>query len=139
MPSRPIAINVIICLDDFTKKNGGTYILPGSHRFEVFPSKNYRDKNEMQIEIKTGDAFIFDSLLFHRAGANNTGIDRKLLVHMYTLPFVKQQVNYPKMLDGKYSDDPELSYLLGYDSETEDSVLSWRQRRRKRYDKANAK
>ena len=137
--SRPIAINVLICLDDFIKKNGGTHILPGSHRFEVFPSQNYRDKNEMQIEAKTGDAFIFDSLLFHRAGANNTGIDRKLLVHMYTLPFVKQQVDYPKMLGGKYSKDPKLSYLLGYDSEIEDSVLSWRQRRKKRYDKDRTK
>ena len=58
---------------------------------------------------------------------------------MYTLPFVKQQVDYPKMLGGKYSKDPKLSYLLGYDSEIEDSVLSWRQRRKKRYDKDRTK
>ena len=135
VPSRPVAINVLICLDSFTKKNGGTFILPGSHRNEVFPSESYRNKNETQIEADVGDAFIFDSLLYHRAGANNTGKDRKLIVHMYTLPFVKQQVSFPRMLQGKLSENPELAYLIGYDSETEDSVINWRQRRRKRYDK----
>jgi len=74
-------------------------------------------------------------MLFHRAGANNTDEERKLLVHMYTLPFIKQQVNYPKMLNGKYSDDKNLSYLLGYDSEVEDNVVNWRRRRKRRYDK----
>jgi len=135
VPSRPVAINVLICLDSFTKENGGTYILPGSHKYEVFPSESYRVKNETQIEADVGDAFIFDSLLYHRAGANNTGKDRNLIVHMYTLPFVKQQVSFPRMLNGKLSENKELAYIIGYDSETEDSVIKWRQRRKKRYDK----
>ena len=139
VPSRPVAINVLICLNDFTEKNGGTHILPGSHRFEMFPSKNYINKNEKQIIASVGDAFIFDSLLFHRAGANNTDEERKLLVHMFTLPFVKQQINYPNMLNGKHIENPKLSYLLGYDSETENTILDWRNRRKKRYDLANKK
>ena len=36
------------------------------------------------------------------------------------------------MLNGKYSKKKDLSYLLGYDSEIEDSVLSWRKRRKKK-------
>ena len=36
------------------------------------------------------------------------------------------------MLGGRYSDNDKISYLLGYDSEIEDSVLKWRNRRRKR-------
>ena len=74
-------------------------------------------------------------MLFHRAGANNTDKVRKLLVHMYTLPFIKQQVNYPKMLQGKYSNEKDLSYILGYDSEIEDNVIDWRKRRKRRYEK----
>ena len=109
--------------------------MPGSHRFEMFPSKNYQEKNELQIEANIGDVFIFNSLLFHKAGANDTGIDRKLIVHMYTLPFVKQQVSFPKMLKGKHIDNEQLSYLIGYDSETEESVITWRERRKRRYDK----
>ena len=99
-----------------------------------FLQKKYHEKNAKKITTSIGDVFIFDSLLYHRAGPNNTGNERKLLVHVYTLPFVKQQIDFPKMLKGKYSNDEKLSYLLGYDSNTEESVIKWRQRRKKRYD-----
>jgi ectoine hydroxylase-related dioxygenase (phytanoyl-CoA dioxygenase family) len=71
-------------------------------------------------------------MLFHKAGINKSKKERKLLVHMFTLPFVKQQINLPKMLNNKYKDDNDLSYLLGYDSESEDSVVNWRKRRKRR-------
>ena len=136
VPSRPIAITILICLDPFTDENGGTHILPFSHKFEEFASKDYSVKNEKILCANIGDVLIFDSLLFHRAGPNKSDEERKLLVQMYTLPFVKQQINYPKMLKGKYSKKKGLSYLLGYDSEIEDSVLNWRKRRKNRYSKA---
>ena len=72
-------------------------------------------------------------MLYHRAGPNRTDEERKLLVQMYTLPFVKQQINFPKMLKGRFSNNQEFSYLLGYDSEIEDNVINWRERRRRRY------
>jgi len=133
VPSRPIAITILICLDAFTEDNGGTHILPYSHKYEEFSSQSYQEKNQKKLSANIGDVLIFDSLLFHRAGPNLTNKERKLLVQMYTLPFVKQQVNFPKMLDGKYSNNKNLSYLLGYDSEVEDSVITWRARRKKRY------
>ena len=136
VPSRPIAITILICLDPFTNENGGNHILPFSHKFVEFASKDYSEKNEKILSANIGDVLIFDSLLFHRAGPNKSDKERKLLVQMYTLPFVKQQINYPKMLNGKYSKKNNLSYLLGYDSEIEDSVLSWRKRRKSRYSKA---
>lgn len=135
IPSRPIAISVLVCLDKFTKENGGTRIIPFSHKFEKFPSKNHIADNEKKIEADTGDVLIFDSLMFHRAGENNTNEDRKLIVQVFTLPFIKQQISLPKALNGKFSDDKNLSYILGYDTEVEGSVLSWRQRRKKRYEK----
>ncbi len=134
VPSRPISISVVICLDDFTEENGGTHVLNGSHKHEIFPSENYCKKNDIQIIANAGDALFFDSLLFHKAGNNNTDKVRRLLVEMFTLPFIKQQVNIPKMLGGKYSDDPELSYLMGYESEVEESVLSWRKRAKRRFE-----
>lgn len=131
--SRPIAINVLVCFDPFTEENGGTSILPFSHKFEKFPSKDYQEKNEKKITANIGDAFIFNAMVYHRAGPNNTDKERKLLVQMFTLPFIKPQVSFPKMLDGKYSNNEELSYLLGYDSEIEENVISWRERRKRRY------
>tara|TARA_B100000963_G_scaffold361866_1_gene400413 strand:+ start:5448 stop:6299 length:852 start_codon:yes stop_codon:yes gene_type:complete len=134
IPSRPIAITTLICIDEFTEKNGGTCIVPFSHKFEKFPSQKYIDENEKKIEAKQGDILIFDSLLFHRAGENNTLNDRKLIVQVFTLPFIKQQISFPKALNGKFSDDNSLNYILGYETEVQDNVLEWRRRRRKRYD-----
>ena len=98
---------------------------------------SYVEKNVKQITANVGDVLIMDSLIYHRAAPNCTHEERKLLVQMYTLPFVKQQINFPKMLNGKYSDSEELSYMLGYDSEIEDNVVNWRKRRKKRYQERN--
>ena len=135
VPSRPIAITALICLDKFTNENGGTCIIPFSHKFEEFPSNNHIIQNQKKIEANIGDVLIFDSLMFHKAGANKADEDRKLIVQVYTLPFIKQQISFPEILKGKFIDDKSFSYILGYDSEVEKSVINWRKRRKKRYEK----
>jgi len=139
VPSRPISLTVLVCLDEFTKENGGTCILPFSHKFEKFTSEEYTKKNEVKIVAKKGDVLIIDSLLFHRAGENKSEQDRKLLVQVFTLPFIKQQLNYPKILKGKYMNDQDIAYILGYDSEVEESVIDWRKRRKKRFESKELK
>ena len=42
---------------------------------------------------------------------------------------LKQQINLPKVLKGKYSEDPFLAKFLGYESETAEDVLQWRRDR----------
>ncbi len=135
VPSRPIAISALVCVDEFTKENGGTCIIPYSHKFEKFPSSKFSLNNEIKIEAEVGDVFMFDSLLFHRAGENNTDVDRKLIVQVFTLPFIKQQISIPKALKGKFSNEKKFSYVLGYETEVEDSIINWRKRRKKRYQK----
>ena len=78
-------------------------------------------------------------MLFHRAGENKSEQDRKLLVQVFTLPFIKQQLNYPKILKGKYMNDQDIAYILGYDSEVEESVIDWRKRRKKRFESKELK
>ena len=36
--SRPLAINALYCVDDFTATNGSTLVLPATHKNEAFPS-----------------------------------------------------------------------------------------------------
>lgn len=137
--SRPLAISMVISLDKSTKENGATFVLPHSHKFELFPSKEYIKKYEKQITINAGDILIFDSLLYHRSGANFSSKKRKIIVNMFTLPFIKQQINFVKFLNGKFSNLKRYSYLLGYDSEVQDSVLQWRKRRLNRFNKSSVK
>jgi ectoine hydroxylase-related dioxygenase (phytanoyl-CoA dioxygenase family) len=93
--SRPIAISAIYCVDDFNYKNGATYFLPHSHRYEKFPSENFIENNAIQLEVKKGEFIIFDSMLYHSGGFNKSSKPRRAINHVYTIPFFKQQINIP--------------------------------------------
>ena len=130
--SRPLSISVLFCLDNFTKLSGGTFFLPGSQKCEKFLSDNYIIENEVTVEAEEGSVFIFDSMLFHRAGHNLSNLTRRGVNHMYSLPFIKQQIDIPSALKGEFSDDTFLSKLLGYDSKSGESVTEWRYNKIKR-------
>jgi len=127
--TRPLAVSALYCVDDFSEITGGTYVLPASHKVEKFPSQEFVQKYEKPAVAKAGSAIVFDSMLFHRGGINNSTNIRRGVNHMYALPFIKQQIEIPAMLGGKHSDDAFLSKFLGYESAGEQSVVSWRSKR----------
>nr|WP_315472187.1 phytanoyl-CoA dioxygenase family protein [uncultured Undibacterium sp.] len=125
--SRPIAIQSLLVIDPFNAKTGGTFFIPGSHLHEPFPSDEYAKKHEIQIIAEPGDAVVFDALTYHRAGVNTSPNVRRAINNLYTLPIIQQQINFSRMMNGRFKDDAFLSGLLGYRWETADSILSWRQ------------
>jgi ectoine hydroxylase-related dioxygenase (phytanoyl-CoA dioxygenase family) len=127
--SKPFAVSALFCLADFNELNGGTWILPASQKTEAFPSERYILENEVCVNAAAGSVIVFDSMLYHRAGLNRSENDRIGINNMYVQPYIKQAISFPKQLDGKYSDDAFLNRFLGYDSETDDNVVSWRLRR----------
>jgi len=124
--SRPIALQTLICIDRFSAESGGTFFLPGSHLHEPFPSDEYVRAHEYQINAEPGDAVVFNALAYHRAGLNRSGRIRRAINNLYTLPIIQQQINFSRMLDGKYREDPFLAGLLGYRWDVADSVIAWR-------------
>ncbi len=131
--SRPLALSVLWCLDTFNEETGGTVVLPASHKIDSFPSEDYVATHEKGIIAAAGDVLVFDSMLFHRAGNNRSGRWRRGVNHVYGLPFLKQQISFPRALRWHPPEDPALRRLLGFDSEPSESVLEWR---RQRLDKA---
>jgi ectoine hydroxylase-related dioxygenase (phytanoyl-CoA dioxygenase family) len=127
--SRPLALSVLWCLDPFNDETGGTWILPASHKTERFPSEEYVAAHARGIVAEAGDALVFDSMLYHRAGNNRSGKPRRGVNHVYALPFLKQQISLPRALQGLSIEDQLLRRLLGFDSEPSDSTLEWRRRR----------
>ena len=96
--SRPLAISALVCLDPFTTQTGGTCVLPFSHRTEAFPSEAYVQAHQIGMLASPETSLMFDSMLFHRAGANRSGRPRRGLNHVYSLPFLKQQISLPRAL-----------------------------------------
>ena len=127
--TRPISISALVCVDDFSEETGGTFVLPASHKTEAFPSEDYVQRHEQVINAKAGCAVVFDSMLYHRGGLNRSPRVRRALNHMYTLPLIKQQISLPKLLNGKFCEDSFLNRFLGYESESDESVVEFRTRR----------
>jgi ectoine hydroxylase-related dioxygenase (phytanoyl-CoA dioxygenase family) len=128
--SRPLGLNALFCINDFTIETGGTYVLPHSHRFENFPSSEYVKNNEMPVIAPAGSVIIFDAMLYHRAGENTSLQIRRGINHLYTIPLIKQQISIPSALKETSITAPqEIRRLLGFDSVEPKSVLEWRKRR----------
>jgi ectoine hydroxylase-related dioxygenase (phytanoyl-CoA dioxygenase family) len=125
--SRPLALSALFCIDEFSAETGATYLLPASHKSEAFPSAEYVRAHQRQVEAPAGSVIVFDAMVYHRTGHNRSGRVRRAVNHIYTLPLIKQQISLPRVLGGKFSDDPFLRKFLGYETETADSVQHWRE------------
>ena len=125
----------MFCLTDFNQKNGGTELIPYSHKLELMPSQNYVDKHLIQPELKAGQIMVFNSFLFHRAGFNKTTQKRIGINNIFTTPIIKQQINLPEFLEGKYKKQKKASMLLGYDFPTINSDEEFRELRLKKISK----
>jgi ectoine hydroxylase-related dioxygenase (phytanoyl-CoA dioxygenase family) len=122
-PRPPIGISVIGAIDDFTKANGATEIVPGSHMWGE-PGDPDRPNKLAEIEamlvpmeIPAGAALVFAGTLLHRGGANITDRPRLAFTNQYCEPWARPQENFwlsvPKELVRGMS--PKVQALLGYE------------------------
>jgi ectoine hydroxylase-related dioxygenase (phytanoyl-CoA dioxygenase family) len=119
----------MLCIDDFNKESGGTFVVPFSHSEEQMPSEQFVEKYGVTIEAKAGSVFLMDSMLIHKAGYNSSQNVRRGLNTIYSTGLLKQQISLSAMMDGKHAEDPFLNVLLGYDANPSENVLEWRKRR----------
>ena len=111
--SKIISLNTFIAVDEFTKENGGTYLIPGSHKIIEKPSESYIEKNKIQIECQEGAIIFFDSNLWHAGGINKTKKIRRAINMQWTKPFIKQQMDYPEFMKDIVDIDSKLAQKLG--------------------------
>ena len=131
--SNPLAINALFCIDDFNDETGGTFILPFSHKIDVIPSSHFVNKHKIQVNAPAGSVILLDSMLLHKAGYNQSDKIRRGINNIYSTPLLKQQINLPSSLNGKYSEDSFLSKFLGYQSDAPLSVDDFRNKRLNKY------
>ena len=134
--SEPLACNVYCCIDDFNNETGGTYLLPFSHQFNAAPSSHYMEKNSVQVVAPAGSVILFNSMILHKAGNNKSKDKIRIGINqMYVKPIISQQIDLPKFLEGKYSDDDFLSMLFGYKTQLAKNVSEYRSQRVERKNK----
>lgn len=110
------SINVFFAVDHFSRENGATWVVPGSHQHDVCPSLEERTERAIPLECPAGSMIVFDSTLWHAAGANSSGNDRLAINHQFTRSWIKQQMDYVRALGGAIvaTQRPRTQQLLGW-------------------------
>jgi ectoine hydroxylase-related dioxygenase (phytanoyl-CoA dioxygenase family) len=130
--SRPLAINALFCIDEFTEMNGATMLLPATHKQELFPSQHFVAHAAKQITAPAGSYIVLDCMVYHTGSTNRTTADRRAVNHLYTAPILRQQIDLPRLLGNDYTSEPNLRRLLGYEVTTPNSVEEYFATRRKK-------
>jgi len=92
------SINVFFAVDEFTASNGGTIAVPGTHQRMAPPAESELQAAAQAVECPAGSMLVFDSTLWHAAGANTSGKDRLAINHQFTRAWIKQQIDYVRAL-----------------------------------------
>jgi len=110
-PGTCIYINALHCLDDFTEANGGTRVVPYSHR-KVWTRENLTPEVESQaiyVSAKAGSVIAYNGALLHAGSKNTTDKPRRALHLFYHRSWAKPQWDYPR------SFSPEVAAQLSQD------------------------
>lgn len=91
-PPRPnLILATMWAVSDFTADNGGTQIVPGSHRWE---EGRVAEPNEIiRAEMAAGSVLVWLGGTLHGAGANITGDWRYGVILTYSLGWLRQEEN----------------------------------------------
>lgn len=94
LPRPHIALECIAiwALTDFTNANGGTRIVPGSHKWDRAPVPG-EQPDYVTIEMSAGSAVVYHGSLWHGGGANDTAERRMGIVVNHCAGFMRQEEN----------------------------------------------
>jgi len=115
----PLTVQVIWMLDDFTKANGATRVIPGSHRWGYKPPRDpANEPASVRLLGEAGSVGFLDGRTWHGTSLNTTGSERRrgIFAH-YCAPYLRQQENVFRSLDPdvRRGLSRRMRALLGYD------------------------
>lgn len=110
------SINIMFAIDEFSSATGATLVVPGTHQMLTPPTDDYLRANALALECPAGSMVVFDSTLWHAAGANTSGRDRLAINHQFTRSYIKQQIDYVRALGNEVvlAQPPRTQQLLGW-------------------------
>ena len=86
-------------LSDFTAENGGTIVVPGSHRIPTNRPAGLDlplpHPGEVQVTGKAGSVILFDNRLWHSGGSNRSDSPRVGMINVYFPWWLCQDQNRP--------------------------------------------
>ncbi len=113
-PHPEVVVNVMWPLQDFTAENGGTRIVPGSHRW--IDERPDETTPTVTVEVPAGSALIYAGSVWHGGGPNSTDKDRLGVVLHYAASWLRPVENHVLVVPPALAATlpPRLQELLGY-------------------------
>ena len=96
-PIRSVAVgmNLMYFLEDVTPENGGTLVMPGSHKGNVAPDDTESHVDTVAAAGPAGTCLVFESRLWHATGPNTTkDQERPVILVFFVRPWMRQQENF---------------------------------------------
>ena len=129
-PRPSYSYSTIVAVDDFTAENGGTEVIPGSHRWSNAQIEGHYNGRQHErampaslesrlvpMVVPAGTCILFHGTLMHRGGANRSAASRLAFSNQYCEPWARTQENFflgvPPERTARMS--PRLQVLLGYE------------------------
>ena len=99
---------------DFTKENGATQVVPGSHLWE--DGHSLKSSDIAAAEMKAGSALFYSGSVLHGGGTNSTSTERLGVLLHYTLNWLRQEENQYLTCPPNIAQDfpQELLNMIGY-------------------------
>jgi hypothetical protein len=90
-PCPPSVVNTIWALDDFTRDNGATRVIPGSHRWD--DHRRGVESETTPAVMPSGSVLLIDGALVHGGGENQSSRSRTALLLGYSLGWLRPAEN----------------------------------------------
>lgn len=106
-----LVCTAIWMLDSFTRENGATRLVPGTHRTTTLPKEALADvlaphPDEVYVTGQPGDVFVFNGHCWHAGGANHTDGTRRAILAHYA------RADQPQRLNQKQAISPDVQAIL---------------------------
>jgi ectoine hydroxylase-related dioxygenase (phytanoyl-CoA dioxygenase family) len=115
-PHEAIICNTMWAITDFSRENGATRILPGSHQRDGSPNPFDEYDGLIPAEMPKGSVLVYHGSLWHKGGSNKTDARRIGIAMNYCAGFIRQQENQQLGLSRELvaTFPPRLRELVGY-------------------------
>jgi ectoine hydroxylase-related dioxygenase (phytanoyl-CoA dioxygenase family) len=113
-PCPPLILATMWAISDFSRENGATCFVPGSHLWD--DKRQPRPDEIVAAEMPAGSVLMYIGATVHGGGANRANAARTGMAIHYTLGWLRQEENQYLAVpqDMARSFPPELQELMGY-------------------------
>lgn len=91
----PVLVNTVYILQDVDEKNGGTLIIPGSHKLYCEGGGTFGEvPRPINLEAPAGTIMLMDGRVLHGGAVNHTNALRYIITNSLVRPFIRQQESF---------------------------------------------